>query len=159
VLIYDLTIAGSGGNSTDYVKALDAFAAAFPDDPALEIMRISQATFHKRFADALAQIARLDKRVGGDPYLDAERANIYLMARNFPDALQHAKRATEQAPDLPDGWEALLDTHIASKNFADAVKTLADMRARKVPFDPTADAYRALIESQEYKTWLEANPP
>jgi hypothetical protein len=52
------------------------FRRIYPDDEGLELLGLGSLMFEKKIDAALALVDRIDKFVGGDPYLDTVRAKI-----------------------------------------------------------------------------------
>jgi tetratricopeptide (TPR) repeat protein len=87
-----------GAECDDTIRA---YRAARPNDPGLDLHLLGYYVVSRRFDDALASVERLDKAVGGDPYLDADRATIYAMKGNRSAAEKSAQKAVAADPDDP----------------------------------------------------------
>ncbi len=154
-LLLAVEIAGGLDHDANYVAALEAYRKAFPDDPSLDLVMIDSAFARKKYDEMIDTIDRLDKRLGGDPYLETLRANAYAESGRLPEAIAHAKRATEQEPTLLDGWWTLFTDQVRGRDYPAAVVTLAVLRDRfhvatddtKLRADPQ---FTGLTESPEY---------
>jgi tetratricopeptide (TPR) repeat protein len=80
---------------------IKAYQAAYPNDPGIDWVLIGYYVRHGRGDDALSCIDRLDKAVGGDPLLDADRALAFLAKGDVAAAKQHAQNAAASEPDDP----------------------------------------------------------
>ena len=69
--------------------------------PAFDLILMNHYVLGRRADDALACIDRLGKAVGGDPYLDADRAGIYLNKGDLAAAKKCAQKAAAVEPDEP----------------------------------------------------------
>lgn len=130
VMMFDVAAAGAMNDDAEYLKSIDAFSAQYPDDPALDLVRIDQAFLRKDYKQVLAWVDSLDKRIGGDPYLDVQRASAYLEIKDHEKALTYAKRGTERVPELQQVWWALLTAQVAAKQFEPALVTVGELKTR-----------------------------
>jgi len=64
----------------EYAKAVTAFEKIYPDHPAVLLLSIETNVEQKHFDEALNRINRLDKKLGGDPYLELRRAGVHIAA-------------------------------------------------------------------------------
>lgn len=140
---------------------LDAFARDFPEDPALLLISIDASAWRKDVPGALAAIDAVDRRVGGDPYLDITRAAVWLLDPTPENARTAEGLATASAqafPDLPDAWLILLSAQAINGNFAGAVVTLErlngslGMKLDKSQLE-SAPLYAAFVASPEFEAW------
>jgi hypothetical protein len=137
-------------------QALDDYEKHFPNDPSLDLIRIDSLILKKKYAEALAAVDRLDKAVGGDPYLDTLRANIHLESGKPEQARQPADRAVKSLPDLQQPYWTMVSISLKEKDHAATVKWLTELDER---FDLDLDNlkevpdYADFIKSPEYKKW------
>jgi hypothetical protein len=89
---------GAGGECDDTIRA---YQAARPNEPGVDLHLFSHYFILHRFDDALASIERLDKAVGGDPRLDANRAMVFVMKGDLVAAKKCAQSAAAAEPDDP----------------------------------------------------------
>lgn len=141
-----------------YLQAIERYAAAFPNDSSLDFVRLDSDLSHKRYDAYLAAVDRIDRRVGGDPYLEILRSEAYLASNRPAEAIAHARTATEREPTLQAAWWALVTAQAAGKDFAAAVATLEVLRAkfgaRLDPASLSADArFQELVASPDYLAW------
>lgn len=144
------------------LPAFERLAKAFPDDPAMLIMNIDRHTVLKQYEQQLVAIDKLDRAVGGDPYLELARSDAYLALGRLDEALAGAKRVTVKEPLLIQAQWQLLALQVKAGDVTDAVATVARMHstlAADVTRDTLAgdDRFKALIETPEYIAWEAAN--
>jgi tetratricopeptide (TPR) repeat protein len=161
ILLLGVQIASGMNNDPKYVAAIDAYAKAFPNDPSLDLVMVDGAFLRKKYDEALTLIERLDKRLGGDPYLESLRASALAEAGKYPEAIAHAKQATQLEPTLRQAWWALLTQQAAGKDYGGAVGTIEVLRDRfgGAVDDETlrSDArFGDLVVSKEYLAWRKA---
>lgn len=163
VMLFKVFAAGAIEDDAAYLAAMDEFTKAYPNDPALDLVQIDQAFLKKDFKKVLELLDRLDKRVGGDPYLELQRAAVYLELDDAPRALAHAKAGSEKAPDLQQMWWARANAEVRAKEFAAALKTFEHLRDK---FGAELDAaamredarFAALVSSPEFAAWQREQP-
>ncbi|MEO8706899.1 MAG: tetratricopeptide repeat protein [Kofleriaceae bacterium] len=153
-----LELQASAGDAERLRRVSTEYETLFPNDPSYEIIMLEPLTAMKRFPEALALIDRLDKRVGGDPYLDGMRAHIYTETGKYPDAIAAAKRAVAGEPTIPDAYWMLVAAQTANKDFAGAIATLETVRETlKLSVDAellrSDERFVPLVESKEYAAW------
>lgn len=144
-----------------YKQALDELAGLFPGDPSVALIEVDGAFLRHDYDAALRNIDTLDKAIGGDPFQDAIRAEVYLK-RNQPGdldrAAEHADAAIKAEPTLAKGWWARLDTAVHRKQWQLAIETiehlqqhfgatLTDEALHKLP------EYADFLASPEYQAW------
>jgi hypothetical protein len=114
-------------SSAQYMQALDEIATLFPADPSVAFVEVAGASLHGDYDAALANIDIVDKAVGGDPFQDAIRANMYLLRRKPGDlelAAARADAAIAAEPTLAKGWWSRLGIAVARKQYALAIETI-----------------------------------
>ena len=86
-------------NETEYQHAIGDFRAAFPNDAATDLLSIDYYLLKKQYAKCLTSIDGLDKSVGGDPYLDVLRAEVYILMRDRSKARAAIERGIKAVPN------------------------------------------------------------
>jgi hypothetical protein len=158
VKLLEVTIASELGDDA-YVAAMDDYAKAYPDDASLALIQIDRTVLRKEYDATLAALDKIDKQVGGDPYLEVMRVDAYTSQGKLPDALAAAKRGVAAEPSLEHTWWALLTAQTATEHYADAMPTLETLRD-KFGADITTDTlggdarFGALVASDAYQAWL-----
>jgi tetratricopeptide (TPR) repeat protein len=141
-----------------YLAAIDAYAKAFPNDPSLDIVLLDGMFLRKKYAEALAIIDRLDKRVGGDAYLEVLRANMHIEGGKQAEGIAAAKRATERERTLEAAWWQLLTAQAVAKDYAAALTTLDVLQKEfDADFDQETlssdERFTGLAASKEFEAW------
>ncbi|HEU0031174.1 MAG TPA: hypothetical protein VFQ53_11115 [Kofleriaceae bacterium] len=163
MMLMDVQLTSELDNEAEYGKAIDAYAKAFPNDPSLDLVQVDGTLMKKKYAETLAILDRLDKRLGGDPYLDVLRAGALSESGKLEDAVTAAQKATTREPTLEPAWWQLLTTQSAAKHYGDALKTLETLRDK---FGAKTDAaslraderFIKLAASKEYAAWIKGAP-
>lgn len=144
-----------------YVELLTAFERDFPDDSAMLMLVIDGHAARGDMPALLAAIDRLDRAVGGDPYLDLHRAGAYLLeptAGNLSEAELLARAGTTALPGIADGWWTLAAIQAMRHEHAAVTATLDELRRR---FDVDVrledleadEVYEDFLDSPEFEAW------
>jgi tetratricopeptide (TPR) repeat protein len=83
-----------------YEAALDSLEARYPGDPALALLLSDHFATVGQYDRAHLALNRVDAHVGGDPYLNAMRANLALDEGQNSQAVSYAQRAIDEEPTL-----------------------------------------------------------
>lgn len=145
----------------EYGKEMERFRATHPNDPAIDIISIDYLSLKKQFDKALECIDRLDRGVGGDPFLHNMRGNMYVLAEKWDEAKKSFLKALKEEPTLHDPHWGMVAVMIKQKNYDEAVvwlkKVVADAK-QDVELDgfKTEELYRDFIKTPQFKafeTW------
>ena len=151
----------SSGDPAQYAAALSDLAQTFPGDPSLLLMNIDSYFLKKQYDAAYANIDQLDKRVGGDPYLDYLRASVRISQGRDADAADLCHRAASREPDLASAWEACVSETVKTGDYAKVVDGL-DESAQKGGLQwtrvNTVPAFADFVKSREYADWVKTHP-
>jgi hypothetical protein len=144
-----------------YLELVTSFEHDFPDDPALLLLVIDGYAMKKDGPKLLAAIDRLDRKVGGDPYLELHRAGAYTLdptPGNLAKAEQSARAFIAAMPEVQNGWWTLATVQLQRGDLAGVVPTLDAIKQRfAVTFSRDAMAaqpiYEAFLRSPEFEAW------
>jgi hypothetical protein len=139
-----------------YMAAMEDFQKAYPNDPAQDLMSIDYFFLRKQYDKALEVVDRLDRAVGGDPYLDTIRAGALVMAGRTADAKKAAQRLAQAEPDKSDGPMTLLSIALAEKDHAETLRLLKLLESRfGMQFRDlrTVPEYAQFVRSPQHGEW------
>jgi hypothetical protein len=159
-LLLRLTAAQVAGDQP-YAKAIDACRAAYPNDRSVDLISIDGFLGKKQYAEAIKCIDRLDKSVGGDPYLKLIRAGTGVLMGDLAIGKASAEDAIRADPTLI-GARRVLIMIALKENALD--KALGHVRIIERDFPSAVDPlgeFPGLVEfikTPEYKEWLNAHP-
>lgn len=144
-----------------YVDLLTAFERDFPDDPSMLLLVIDGHVMRKDVHALIAAIDRLERKLGGDPYLDLHRAGAYTLdptPANLSEGELLARAVTTKLPELQDGWWTLATIQLMRGDHAGVVPTLDELKRRfAIVFDRDAMAaeaiYAGFLASPEFTAW------
>jgi tetratricopeptide (TPR) repeat protein len=144
----------------DYLRAFNDFRKYHSDAAECDLIALNVFYVQRSYEQALASVDRLDKSLGGDPYLKVTRAVILLDQGKADTARQMAERAIAEDPTLIQAYEFLISHSIQTRNFAKTAEILSTLESRfnwKVP-DFTADpACAEFVKSEAYKAWIKSH--
>lgn len=140
-----------------YLKAIEELQATLPNDPCVHLHLIDKYTLTKEYDKALAEVDRLGRSVGGDPFLDLQRTSLNILAGRLDKARSLALKLAESVPDDFTARTVILDVDLKRKDYASVLRVLKqvdqDFRLRigELPNDET---YGEFLKTPEYQKWL-----
>jgi tetratricopeptide (TPR) repeat protein len=146
-------------NEQEYAAAIADLERFHPDDPCIDILSIDGHLLKKQYALALRSIGRLDKAIGGDPYLDVLKSNVSFEQGDLPAAREAAERAVAGEPTLPDAHWALVTVLLKQQDFGAALDAMTRLEEEfQADFSriETEPLYEPLVRSPEYAVWRDA---
>jgi tetratricopeptide (TPR) repeat protein len=151
IMLIDVTTSANLSDEV-YHQAIANYETQFPGDVSLDLVSVDGYFLRKEWDKAIAALDRLDKRVGGDPYIDSMRATIRSQEGKYDEAARFARSAVDREPDLEDGYWTLLEIQLAAETYDDAVATM-----RKLASDFAAEFDRASMAAEpSYSGFLES---
>jgi len=144
-------------SEAEWFKAVDDLWKSFPGDPCLPFHSIGAFSRQNKHAEALKAVEDLDKVVGGDGFLQSQRAEIHLAAGSVDKAKASASRSIEIEKDLPSGYWILVTISMREKKFGETSALLNRIEkdlGLKFGDLTKIDEYAGFVKSPEYKEWL-----
>ena len=151
-------------NEAQYGAAIETYETAYPNDPSLNLILIDGYFLRGKFDMALQATERLDRQIGGDPYLNVMRANIHTKMKDYAKARQAAEKGIQEEPDLVDAHWALISTALTEKDAKGVLEQLKriDQKFELSFGDMTQEAdYADFVKTPqhaEWKAYLKAKP-
>ncbi|MGD9646830.1 MAG: tetratricopeptide repeat protein [Pirellulales bacterium] len=140
-----------------YLAALDDFAKQFPNDPAGDLMLLDATFLHKDYDKCLATVDSLDKRLGGDPYLNTFRASVALVQGKTDEAKKFFEAVIAGAPGVVQPYFALVEISLAQMDFAETARLMTVLEnelGMRFPDDLSqVEIFQPFVESPEYGAW------
>jgi len=97
------------GISNDvYLKALNEYEAAFPNEPNIYLMMIDKYFLDKKYKETLEMVDKLDGLINKDPFLDFYRSNLSDAMGNTADAILYCERLVKNMPTYDRGMLQLI---------------------------------------------------
>ena len=157
----------SGTDVARHVKLVDEYRRRYPDDPALPLVEIDAHCARGDLPASLRGVDRLDRVVGGDPYLATVAAGL-LAEMDQPDQalarIENALAAHADSPRLDTGTRRRLtlqglELHLVAQDHG---RTLAWLKRADEAHDgglkadlSGIEAYRAFVAGPQYAQWQE----
>lgn len=142
-------------------EAVEDFRRFLPDDPCVMFLSIDYFMLNMQYKRALEAIDHLDASVGGDPYLDAIRADVAHKQGETAKAYQLAEAVIHELPDLAASYSMLIDIARQDRNF-DRMLAGLEKLGEQFEVDPAAlyddPAYVEFFQSPQGKEWKQRHP-
>ena len=155
-VLYLRCLAGPQIGPAESLRAFEDYRAAFPDDPCLELICVDPLIAAMKYPEALEAVDRLERRLGGDPYLHVLRANIHTLREDPAQAVKHCRQAIAAEKTLAPAYEALLGLLLHAKEFKATAETLdAYERDAGVELNDlsTIEGYGDFLKSDAGRAW------
>ena len=142
----------------EYTKALEDFQKYFPDDPALDLIRLDYWVLKKDYQAAIDGLKRLETAMGGiDGHLHSLMAIQFVQLGNIAEARKAAEESLVVDPDCGTPYQAMVMTNLKEQKYDDALKHMkllfekAIMEFLEMKTDPD---FAGFLKSPQYKEWL-----
>jgi hypothetical protein len=137
------------------VDALNDFQQYHPRDPCLSFVLIDRHLIQKEYDKALRAVDRIEKQVGGDPYLDCVRGNIERTRGDLAAAKRLHQTVIDAGADLRDPYWGLIDVALAESDHDRTAELLEQMEARhgQVAIEGVP-GYEEFLKSEQYRGWI-----
>jgi hypothetical protein len=139
-----------------YAAALSDLERYHPEDPSIDMLSIDGYLLKKQYDLALRSVGRLEKTLGGDPYLNVLRANINFESGNLDAARRAAEAAVAESPKLEVGYWALVTVLLKQQDIAAALPLMArleDEFGADLSSVEEQPLYKHLVSSPQYEAW------
>jgi tetratricopeptide (TPR) repeat protein len=154
--------AASSLNDRRYDEAIGDFCKVYPSDPCLDLMLVDSYRIHNQTAMALKVIDRIDQSFGPDSYLSVLRARFYMKDGRYDEALKAARKATQEEPDLDQGYWIQVEVLLAQRNCDEAtrvLRVLKDERKKSIARARELAGYSELVKSPAFIAWTKQRRP
>ena len=135
----------------------DRYRQRLDGDPIADLPELDQATLQARWDDAIEIVARLERTVGEDPYLDTLTAYFLCERGSYDLATDSADRALEREPMLEEARLMRLRVALAQRDFEAVGRSLLILE-RGFGWDlsdlRSAPAYTEFVRSPAHTRWL-----
>lgn len=133
---------GADLDEATYTEIMERYRRDFPNDPSADVVSVDYFFLKKDIGKTVEVLDKLDRQVGGDPYLGVLRANAYLLDEepaHVAAAVDAARKATEAEPTLEAAWWALTAALLTKKDHA-ALPPVVDTLRTKFQADISPEA-------------------
>ena len=143
-------------DDAQYLAAVEEYERLFPDDPSIALLSIDGYILRKEWQMAHETIDRLDKALGGDPYLQIVHGNAHVMEGDFEQAQQRAETVLAASPRDENAHWLLVSVSLGRRDYAQTARLLAkirdDLRIEIGDLTQVPD-YADFVRSPEYDEW------
>ncbi|MGP0065952.1 MAG: tetratricopeptide repeat protein [Isosphaeraceae bacterium] len=156
VLLARLQAAQKAGDA-EYMAVLEDFRKYYPNDPCLDLISIDSYIMKQSFDGALKAVDRLDKSLGGDPYLNVTRAGISEADGKLEAAKKYSRQAIDEEPTLAAGYLSLVGISLKEKKYEDTLAGLKEIDQKlHLQFNDLSQVpeYAGFVASPQYPKWL-----
>jgi tetratricopeptide (TPR) repeat protein len=142
-----------------YYKAIKDYEKRFPNDPSLYLVSLDGLIFKKEFDKAIKSIDKLDELLGGDPFLNYIKGNIYYYEKEYESALGKYAIVNLEYPDFIDAYDSALGIYLETNNNEKVIEILElyvtkfEMDKEELKFNLSEFA-PAFIKTKEFKNWF-----
>lgn len=140
----------------EHAVALGDLIAACRPEYGDEGYRYELAMLEEAPDRALQALDALERRVGGDPFLDAQRAEVHRSHGDPEEATRLALQAVAAVPDLAEVWRVLRDCAAAAEDHVrtrEAMERLVGGHGRDVEAVEAFEGYAEFLASPETARW------
>lgn len=139
-----------------YLELLDRYVALHGTAKNFELMMIDVYLFREQYDKSIEMVDGLDQRVGGDPYLDLFRSNLWHMAGDYPKAKGLLDRAIRNDPATLDYYWTAIDQALAQEDWGRVTQMLDGLQAQgQALLDlREVEGYEGYVASQAYRDWV-----
>ncbi|MBL4635421.1 MAG: hypothetical protein JKY56_16290 [Kofleriaceae bacterium] len=148
-----------------YTDSIANYQRLFPNDPSVDLVSIDGLFLNKKYDQAIAAIDRLEKGVGGDPYLNQMRAGILIeQGTDTKRAVALAKLAVAAEPGDEDCQVILLSAEVADENFPAVVEQMLILSEKfeyqftEAMLPELTDAHEELAKSEAWAKYTAKYP-
>ncbi len=153
-----LSSAGDAKIDEEYKAALRAAPQILGQDSTSDLLMVDLLFLEKDFQGADDCLQRVDKVIGGDPYLTYLRAGARLQMKDYASALALADEAQKAEPTLNEAVDMRISVHLERKDHKAVVQEFRTFRKDQgITLDREALAddenYKDFLTSPEFLAW------
>jgi predicted negative regulator of RcsB-dependent stress response len=143
-------------DENEYMKAMNDFEEWFPNDVALLLITVDRDLLQKKYDHCQRSLDAMEKKVGGDPYVDVLRGGVHLAAEDTTAAKKDYERAFKRDPTLTVAAFARIGLALKEQDNATILKFLQELENKSgmaINDLRTLPAYADFIKSPEFAKW------
>jgi hypothetical protein len=149
-------------SSTAYREAVGEYLSFYPSDTGSAMLEVDRGMIDNDYDAMLKSLERLNRIVGGDPYLDDLRGSVMAAKGDTAAGLDLMRKAIAREPDLAAAYWPCIDILVSHGGFAEARRLLealehTAMVKREVivnELHARSDVdYTKFLASREYVDW------
>ena len=144
----------------EYLQAIDTFRKEYPGDVMIDLISLDAYVLRQQLDQALEALDRIDKAVGGDPYLKTLHAVILTKEGQPGPAQKFAEQAVTEEPTLLNAHNFLLTLSIQNGDFDTTLRELGTLETQfgiKFRDLATVPSFAEFVASPQYQIWLKSH--
>jgi hypothetical protein len=149
-------------SEAEYQAALKTLVEYHPNDASVGFYMIDAAQQGGDMEGALRAVNRLDKAVGGDPYLNVVRASLFVEKQDHTKARELLAKVEAWNPRLVQTQWVYVSIALAEQEFDEVVRRLrivTDELGGGVADLTTIPEYAEFVKSPQYEAWMKSGNP
>ena len=158
ILLCQMRAAQEANDDREYAAVIDEIQRTFPGDPCVDFISIDGLLMRKEYNKAMEAVDRVDRSLGGDPYLNTLRAGICESRGDREGARRFIRRAIAEEPTLLDAHWSLVGLALEDKDHKGTLDALEEIHRRfALEFGDLTrlPEYADFVKSPQYREWLD----
>lgn len=155
--IMGLRVLGTQNDPEATTTAVEAYIAAFPEDPSVALKAFDYHFTRKDYDACLGALDVLERTLGLDPWLEVLRARVELAAKHLGVATEHADRAIELEPWNVQAWFTAIQCALDRKDHPRTSRLLDGAMKAGASYTreslAAAEVFADFMRSPEGKRW------
>lgn len=146
----------NAGDEDRHQKLLERYNALYSAASNRELMMIDLCIYREDYGEAMKMVDGLDRRVGGDPYLDVMRSNIVYLGGDYAKAKTFSDRGIENDPGIEDFYWGSIEQAIAEEDWPRISDMFDGLILIGVEINDlhNVDYFSGYVKSGAYDAWL-----
>lgn len=159
-IIYVMNSYYESGNEESYKALLEKFLQLHGEASNRELMLVDVYIYREQYDLAMQMVDDLDKRVGGDVFLESFRGSVAYLSGDYKKAKLFYDRGIQRDPSVEDFYWESIDYAMAEEDWERIGKMLDAVQEQGVELYRLSDVegYEAFVASDEYPRWLARQP-
>jgi tetratricopeptide (TPR) repeat protein len=155
-------LAAANIDNDEYLQAIDDYVELYPNDPSLDLIMLDAYALRRQFTEAHRTVDRIDRAVGGDPYLRIHHLSFYVQEKNYPAAEKLIDELLGENPDDQGVHWLRVSMSLDKRQFDETARLLTEMEGRfGLVFEDltTIPEYAEFVQSPAYRKWMSRGQP
>ncbi|QNN22477.1 hypothetical protein HED60_09390 [Planctomycetales bacterium ZRK34] len=128
VMTLGILFASRISRNEQYLQMISEYIERYPESLNADLIGLDAYYLNKKWGPVLQAINRLDKKLGGDPYLDIFRGNVARELGMNKEAAKLLRRVIADDPRQPDAYYPLIEIMLEQKDWVQVTKLLLALR-------------------------------
>lgn len=146
------------GEDNKYLAAISDFRRLFPEDSCVDFLSLDYYALRKETDNLLVSLDRVEKSVGGDPFLGLMKASFLVEAKRLPEAEKTIKKALKEDDSITDLHWVLIGIYQKNKQYPELLNAMLTLdKVEKMKWDDLTkvEGYEGFVKSPQHQQWLQ----